>query len=74
MNLLEKKELIDKKVAHIAIVGENNMPNLSVAADILVISEDKLIISHNEMINTPKNILKNKNIVLTSFDNNWVGI
>ena len=48
-------------------------PNLSIASDVIVISENKLLISCNEMVNTPLNILENKNVVLTSFNENWEG-
>ena len=59
---------------HIATVSSDYKPNLSVAADVRVIEENKIIISHNEMVNTPKNILTNKNIVLTSFNKKWEGL
>lgn len=52
MNLLEKKVLIDKKPMHIATVNQENQPNLAVASDVLVIADDKIVISHNEMINS----------------------
>lgn len=71
MNLLEKKNLIDMNPMHIATVSEDNMPNLSIASDVKVIAENKILISHNEMVNTPKNILKNKNIVLTTFNKQY---
>ena len=74
MNLLEKKELIENNPMHIATVSNDNKPNLSVASDVRVIEENKIIISHNEMVNTPKNILTNKNITLTSFNKKWEGL
>lgn len=74
MNLIEMKELIDNNPMHIATVSKDNKPNLAVVSDVRVIEENKIIISHNEMVNTPKNILTNKNIVLTSFNEKWEGI
>lgn len=74
MNLIEKEKIINNNPIHIATVNENNEPNLSVASDVKVIDENKIIISHNEMINTPINILKNANIVLTTFNKNWQGL
>lgn len=74
MNLIEKKDLIESNPMHIATVSIDNRPNLSVASDVRVIGENKIIISHNEMVNTPKNILTNKNIVLTSFNEKWEGL
>lgn len=43
MNLLDYKDLIDNKPIHIATVNSENNPNLSVASDIRVIEEDKII-------------------------------
>ena len=74
MNLLENKDLIENNPMHIATVSSDNKPNLAVASDVRVLKENKIIISHNEMVNTPKNILTNKNVVLTSFNEKWEGL
>lgn len=74
MNLLERKELIENNPMHIATVSSDNKPNLSIASDVRVLGENKIIISHNEMVNTSKNILTNKHIVLTSFNEKWEGL
>lgn len=74
MNLLENKELIENNPMHIATVSSDNKPNLAVVADVRVIEENKIIISHKEMVNTPKNILTNRNVVLTSFNEKWEGL
>ena len=54
MNLFDHVELINNKPIHIATVNSENNPNLSVASDVRVIEEDKIIISVNEMNNTQK--------------------
>lgn len=74
MNLFEYKELIDGNPLHIATINKDNNPNLSVASDVKVIEENKLIISVNEMVNTQENIQYNPNVVLTSFDKDWKGL
>lgn len=74
MSLLEYKSLIDGNLMHIATVSKENKPNLCVATDVKVISENQIMISHNEMQNTPSNILNNPNIALTSFNDNMEGI
>lgn len=74
MNLLENKDLIENNPMHIATVSSDNKPNLAVVADVRVIEENKIIISHNEMVHTPKNILTNRNVVLTSFNEKWEGL
>ena len=74
MNLLDYKEQIDNRPTHIATVNKDNNPNLSVASNIRVWDENKLIISICEMNNTQKNVQYNENMVLTVFDENWVGL
>lgn len=74
MNLFDFKDLIDGKPMHIATVNKENNPNLAVAADVRVIEENKIIISVNEMVNTQKNIEYNPNVVITVFNDEWVGL
>lgn len=50
------------------------MPNLSVASDVRVLDDNRIIISCNEMVNTQENIQANPNVVLTVFDKEWVGL
>lgn len=74
MNLFEYKELIDGKPMHIATVNKENNPNLAVASDVKVISENKIIISVNEMVHTQENITYNPNVVLTVFNEEYKGL
>lgn len=74
MNLFDNKELINDKPIHIATVNKDNNPNLSVASDVRVIEENKIIISVNEMTNTQNNIQYNPNVVITAFNEEWVGL
>lgn len=74
MNLLDYKELIENNPIHIATVNFENNPNLAVAADIRVMENDTIIISASEMNNTQKNIEHNPNVVITVFNNDWVGL
>ncbi len=74
MNLLDYKDLIDNKPTHIATVNRDNKPNLAVASNIRVLDKNKLVISINEMNNTHKNIEYNDNVVLTVFNDKWVGL
>lgn len=74
MNLLEYKDLINGNPMHIATVNKQNNPNLSVASDVKVISENQILISVNEMVNTQENIKYNSNVVLTTFDKEWKGL
>ena len=74
MNLFNYKDLIDGNTMHIATTRPDNNPNLSIASDVRVVEENKIIISHNEMVNTPINVKKNREIVLTSFDKEFVGV
>lgn len=74
MNLFDYKELIDGKPMHIATVNKDNNPNLSVASDVRVIEENKILISANEMVNTQENIKYNNNVVLTVFNEKYEGL
>ena len=74
MNLFDYKELINNKPIHIATVNKENNPNLSVASDVRVIEKNKIIISVNEMNNTQINIEYNPNVVITVFNDEWVGL
>lgn len=74
MNLLDYKDLIDGKPVHIATVNSSNNPNLSVASDVRVFEKDTIIISVNEMNHTQKNIEYNSNVVLTVFNDEWIGL
>ena len=74
VNLLKYKEIINRNVMHIATVNKNGNPNLAVATNVLVLDENKIIISINEMINTQENVQYNKNVVLTVFDKKDKGL
>lgn len=74
MDLLNYKDLIDGKPIHIATVTKENKPNLSVASDVQVMDKDKIIISVNEMNHTQSNIMYNENVVITAFNEDWVGL
>ena len=47
---------------------------MSVASDIKVLDDVTILISNNEMIHTPDNIVSNHNVVLTSFSEKWAGL
>ena len=51
--------LIESNPCHIATVNNDNTPNLSVASDIKVLDNETILISNNEMIHTPDNIIAN---------------
>ena len=74
MNLFEYENLINNKPVHIATVNSENNPNLSVASVVKVIDKNKIIISVNEMNHTQNNIEYNHNVVITVFNEEWVGL
>ncbi len=74
MNLFDYEKLINGKPIHIATTNLNNNPNLSVASDVRVIEKNKLIVSVNEMNNTQKNVEYNPNVVITAFNEEWIGL
>ena len=74
VNLFDYKDLIDRKPMHIATVNKDNNPNLAVVSNVIVIEENKIIISVNEMVNTQKNIQYNPNVVMTVFNSEYKGL
>lgn len=72
--LVDYKEIINHKPIHIATVNKDNNPNLSVSSDNIVINENTLITSVNEMVNTQVNVKYNSNVVITAFDEEWKGV
>ena len=74
VKLTKYVNLIEGNPCHIATVNNDNIPNLSVASDIKVLDDVTILISNNEMIHTPDNIVSNHNVVLTSFSEKWTGL
>jgi len=74
MDLESYKDLIDNKPIHIATVNKDNNPNLAVASDVRVLDSKTIIISVNEMNNTQNNVMYNPNVVITVFNEEWVGL
>ena len=74
VKLTKYVNLIEGNPCHIATVNSDNTPNLSVASDIKVLDDETILISNNEMIHTPDNIIANHNVVLTFFSDKWAGL
>lgn len=72
--LTKYKEIIDGKPIHIATVTPDNHPNLAVASDVLVLDDNHLLISVNEMTHTQENIQQNPHVVITAFNSDWKGV
>ena len=74
VKLTQYRNLIENNPCHIATINKDFTPNLSVASDIKVLDDETILISNNEMIHTPDNILINGNVCLTSFNDKWAGL
>ena len=74
VKLVTLKKLLENYPMHIATVTKENKPNLAVVSDIKVLDNKTILLSNNEMIHTPDNILNNPNVVLTSFNEKWAGL
>ena len=74
VHLMQYIKLIENNPCHIATINKDLKPNLSVASDVKVLNDTTILISNNEMIHTPDNILNNGNVVLTSFNEQWAGL
>ena len=73
-NIKKFATLIEGKPCHIATVSYENKPNIAVASDIHILDEKHILIYQNEMMHTPDNIITNKYVMLTSFNDKWVGL
>jgi len=74
MNLYDYGDFLTVRPVHIATVSPDNKANLAIVSDIRIIDKNRVIISHNEMINTPNNIQTNSNVCITSFNFDWIGV
>jgi predicted pyridoxine 5'-phosphate oxidase superfamily flavin-nucleotide-binding protein len=82
VNLEKYKNLLEENPMSISTVSEKEevmggicaTPNLSVAADIKILSAKQLLIGHNEMVKTVENIKINPSICLMTFDKDWKGV
>jgi general stress protein 26 len=45
-----------------------------VASDVKVVSDNQLLISHNEMVKTIENLKANNKVCVTAFDEDWKGV
>lgn len=71
--LLEYKDLIEGNPVSIATT-DGRTPNIAVVADVVVVSDNQILISHNEMVKTIENIKVNNAVCLTSFNKDWEGV
>lgn len=67
-NVLEKYPLI------VSSVNENNYPNACIVSDYFVLDENRIVISVNEMIKTPDNVMQHSNVCLLCYDLDFSGI
>lgn len=68
------QDIINRKPIHIATVTPKGNPNLAVASDVEILDANHMLISANEMVNTPINIQHNPRVVITAFDEDWKGV
>jgi uncharacterized pyridoxamine 5'-phosphate oxidase family protein len=71
--LSEYRDLLENNPISIA-TSDGERPNIAVASDVAVISDNQLLISHNEMVKTVANIAERNKICVTCFDKNWQGV
>ena len=74
INLNQFVEILEKNPSFLASVGDNNQANLAVVADVKVISDNELLIAHNEMIKTITNVKKYPKVCLACFNQDWEGV
>jgi hypothetical protein len=70
--LQDYKSLLENNPIAIATTDGVN-PNIAIASDVKVISDDQLLISHNEMVKTVVNITTKNKVCITCFDRSGGG-
>lgn len=64
----EIKEIVERNVIALATSDERGMPNVIPVACVKVVSKNQLLITDNYMVQTRKNLQKNKNVCLAVWD------
>ena len=72
--LAEFGKILEKFPMIISSVDNTSSPNICVVSDYCILDNKKILISNNEMVNTPDNILKNENVCLICLSSNYSGI
>lgn len=73
-NLYQFAEILENNPLTLATVDIAGQPNLAVVADVKIISENQLLIAHNEMVKTIINIKNQPKVCLTCFNKDWQGV
>jgi hypothetical protein len=73
--LSEYQNLLENNPLSIATTN-GEQPNIATASDVKVVSDNQLLISHNEMIKTVVNITTagGGGVCIMAFDKNWQGV
>lgn len=70
------KEFADvlEKFPIVIASANGDIPNACLVSDYFIFEDNKIVISNNEMIKTPDNILENSNVCLLCFDESYSGL
>lgn len=74
LNLYQFAEILENNPLTLATVDTAGQPNIAVAANIKIISENQLLIAHNEMVKTITNVKNQPKVCLTCFNKDWQGV
>ena len=69
--LNEIKNLIENNALAFATIGEDGNPHCVAVGFVKIVSENKILISDNFLIETVKNIRNNPNVALAVWSRNW---
>jgi predicted pyridoxine 5'-phosphate oxidase superfamily flavin-nucleotide-binding protein len=67
----EIKKLIEQNPVALATINEDNTPHSIIVAYVKVTSKTQVLITDNHMVQTTKNIKRNKNIALSLYNKEW---
>ena len=72
-SLKEFADVLEKYPMVITSVG-GYVPNACLVSDYFIFDDNKIVISNNEMMKTPDNVLENSNVCLLCFDDSYSGL
>ena len=70
---LKKFSDILEKFPIVITSANGKVPNACLVSDYFIFDDNKIVISNNEMIKTPDNVLENSNVCLLCFDESYSG-
>ncbi len=73
-SLKEFSNILEINPMVVSTVSAEGFANACLVSDYFILDDKKIVISNNEMLKTPDNIIANPNVCLLCFDSSFAGI